>query len=84
MVSVLFHRLQWQLFDEGMTFNENVFSVAKTFFFQPVEDWLSDAGYCEARSFLKSIPVVNDLAEQGVKLCFDYLDSARFNKLIEY
>ena len=39
---------------------------------RPVSDWSSDADFQTAESFVRSIKVVNDAAERGVKLISDF------------
>ena len=44
---------------------------------EPVEEWENSASYQAAKCTVKSLPVVNDAAERGVKITSDFLDSAR-------
>ena len=39
----------------------------------PVEDWRSSQSYQQARYLVKSLNIVNDSAERGVKLAHDYI-----------
>jgi hypothetical protein len=38
----------------------------------PVEQWHTDADFCTAETFVRSVKVVNDAAERGVKLMTDF------------
>ena len=43
----------------------------------PVEEWNSSSSYLAAKEVVNNICVVNDAAERGVKLCHDFLDTAK-------
>ena len=43
----------------------------------PVEEWSSDDRYLQIRKIVCSFSVVNDAAERGVKLAYDFLDGAK-------
>ena len=47
------------------------------FMYKPVTEWENDHNYIKARHIVENMAVVNDAAERGVKLCHDFLDSAR-------
>ena len=42
-----------------------------------MEDWGNSPTYQDAKAAVKSLPVLNDAAERGVKITSDFLDSAR-------
>ena len=39
--------------------------------------WPKDDGYLDAKLIVNNLSVVNDGAERGVKLAYDYLDSSK-------
>ena len=43
----------------------------------PVEDWEEEPSYKNGKSVVSHLCVVNDAAERGVKLCFDFLNAAK-------
>jgi len=49
----------------------------ENFLSKPVGEWMQDSGFKEAKETVDNMAVVNDSAERGVKLCHDFLDSAR-------
>ena len=58
----------------------SIFSVMKLnygFLSKPVEYWPKDAGYLEAKLIINNLSVVNDGAERGVKLAYDYIGSSK-------
>ena len=58
----------------------SIFSVMKLnygFLSKPVEYWPKDAGYLEAKLIINNLSVVNDGAERGVKLAYDFIDSSK-------
>ena len=57
-----------------------IFSLMKLdhgFLIKPIKDWPLDDGYCKAKQIINSLSVVNDGAERGVKLAYDFLDSSK-------
>ena len=58
----------------------SIFSVMKLnygFLSKPVEYWPKDAGYLEAKLIINNLSVVNDGAERGVKLAYDFIGSSK-------
>ena len=58
----------------------SIFSIMKLnygFLSKPVEYWPKDAGYLEAKLIINNLSVVNDGAERGVKLAYDYIGSSK-------
>ena len=57
------------------------------FLYKPQKDWHNDDGYKNAKLVVNSISVVNDTAERGVKLGYDFLGSAvkeeRYQKILQ-
>ena len=43
----------------------------------PEEYWPKDAGYLEAKIVINNLSVVNDGAERGGKLSYDYIGSSK-------
>ena len=43
-----------------------------------MEEWETNQSFQEAKLAVESFPVVNDAAERGVKLCHDFIETARF------
>ena len=59
------------------------FDIAKldhSFLTKPVANWELETAYFQAKVVVTNLAVTNDAAERGVKLCADYLDSARKEK----
>ena len=48
-----------------------------SFLFEPVVSWELNLHYHEARKTILNLAVTNNAAERGVKLCADFIDSAR-------
>ena len=44
---------------------------------KPPSAWASDEEYVAAKEIIDNLLVVNDAAERGVKLCHDFLNSAK-------
>ena len=44
---------------------------------KPVEYWPKDAGYLEAKLIINNLSMVNDGAERGVKLAYDFIGSSK-------
>ena len=44
---------------------------------KPIKDWPLDDGYCKAKQIINILSVVNDGAERGVKLAYEFLDSSK-------
>ena len=44
---------------------------------KPVEYWPKDSGYLEAKLIINNLSVVNDGAERGVKLAYDFFGSSK-------
>ena len=58
----------------------SIFSIMKLdygYLSKPVEYWPKDAGYLEAKLIINNLSVVNDGAERGVKLAYDYIGSSK-------
>ena len=58
----------------------SIFSIMKLnygFLSKPVQDWPKDDGYLDAKLIINNLSVVNDGAERGVKLAYDFLDSSK-------
>jgi hypothetical protein len=55
----------------------NLMEIDISFLTLPIEAWVSSNAYNNAQTRLKSLLVVNDAAERGVKLASDMLDCAR-------
>ena len=49
----------------------------------PVEEWPSRQDYLIAEEVVSSLSVVNDAAERGVKLCSDFLPSAKGDGILQ-
>ena len=43
----------------------------------PITDWNSNTDFEVGKEIVSNLCVVNDSAERGVKLCHDFLDSAK-------
>ena len=43
----------------------------------PVLEWTNSHSYYESQELVNSLRVVNDSAENGVKLCYDFLSSSK-------
>ena len=52
----------------------DVLGFDKTWLDQPVANWRDYEGYLEAEKFVKSLLVVNDAAEHGIKLISEYIN----------
>ena len=42
-----------------------------------IENWNENFSYIEAKQIISKLCVVNDAAERGVKLCYDFLSSSK-------
>ena len=51
--------------------------IDSAFLKMPVEDWEEEPSYKNGKSVVSHLCVVNDAAERGVKLCFDFLNAAK-------
>ena len=49
----------------------------------PVEDWEEEPSYKNGKSVVSHLCVVNDAAERGVKLCFDFFKAAKHEEGIQ-
>ena len=54
-----------------------ILKIDTSFLDSPVSDWPLSAPYLDALKVVVNLCVVNDSAERGVKLCHDFIDSAR-------
>ena len=50
----------------------------------PVKQWETDVGYQLGKHVISNLCVVNDAAERGVKLCYDFLHSAKKEENLEH
>ena len=57
----------WEFFD--------ILKVKADWLTQPVTEWEESEDYRKARHFVKTVKVVNDAAERGIKLASDYAQS---------
>ena len=64
----------WQFF--------KILKIDISFINTPVTDWGSNLAYNKAKSVVSNISVVNDSAERGVKLCHDFIDTAKSNDVL--
>ena len=64
----------WQFF--------RMLKIDKSFINTPVTDWNTNPAYKQAKSVVSNISVVNDAAERGVKLCHDFIDTAKSNDIL--
>jgi hypothetical protein len=53
-----------------------IMKIKSDFLCKSLTDWESDDGYKKAKLIVNSISVVNDAAERGVKLGYDFLGTA--------
>lgn len=68
-LSQLFGRESWQFF--------TILDVNTEFLYSPVSCWPSCESFLKAEAIVQSLHVVNDAAERGVKLCHDFIASAK-------
>ena len=47
--------------------------ISTNWLINPAKTWDSDPDFCKFYSYVKSLKVVNDISERGIKLCNDYL-----------
>ena len=63
-----------QFIKSGSHYMFDVLGFDKTWIDQPVANWRDYEGYLEAEKFVKSLLVVNDAAERGIKLISEYIN----------
>ena len=60
-----------------------ILELDATFLGCPVQDWANHDGYQEAKEVVSKLCVVNDAAVGGVKLCHDFLHTAKKEKNLQ-
>ena len=61
--------------DSWMFFH--ILKLETSFLTVPVKDWEMNPAYKDAKEVVSNLCVVNDAAERGVKLCYDFLSSSK-------
>ena len=54
-----------------------ILGISPDFLKLPVLEWTNSHSYYESQELVNSLRVVNDSAENGVKLCYDFLSSSK-------
>ena len=60
-----------------------ILKLDSSFLNHPVDDWINIESFKEAKEVVSNMCVVNDAAEWGVKLCHDFLPTAKKEKNLQ-
>ncbi len=61
-----------------------ILGIDSIFIKKPVEEWCQLNGYLRNMEVINSLRVVNDAAERGVKLCSDFIGSAKKESKLQH
>lgn len=67
--------------DSWMFFH--ILKLDTSFLELPAKDWANDPAYNSCKEIVSNLCVVNDAAERGVKLCYDFLPTAKKDKKLQ-
>ena len=62
----------------GLVFR--IHQISTNWLINSAKTWDSDPDFCKFYSCVKSLKVVNDISERGIKLCSDYLQKKNGEK----